>query len=61
MISVHDFTNKISLRDSNYIVNVVMWQKFGNSSSGISMRKGIRTPIKLKLKVRKFWRLTLRL
>ena len=36
IISVHDVTNKILSRDSNYNVNVVMWPKFGNSS--ISMR-----------------------
>ena len=35
-ISVHDVTNKILSRDSNYIVNVVKWPKFGHSS--ISMR-----------------------
>ena len=32
-----DVTNKILSRDSNYIVNVVMWPKFGNSH--ISMRE----------------------
>ena len=32
IISVHDVTNKILSRDSNYIVDVVMWPKFGNSS-----------------------------
>ena len=41
--SVHDFTNKILLRDSNYIVDAVMWPKFGNSS--ISMRQVIITSI----------------
>ena len=30
IISVHDVTNKILLRDSNYIIDVVMWPKFGN-------------------------------
>ena len=35
IISVHDVTNKILLRDSNYIVDVVMWPKFSNSSSSI--------------------------
>ena len=35
--SVHDVTNKILSRDSNYIVDVVMWSEFGNSS--ISMRE----------------------
>ena len=39
IIYLHDVTNKISSRDSNYIVNVVMWAKFGNSS--ISMREFI--------------------
>ena len=37
MISVNDVNNKIYSRDSNYIVDVVMWPKFGNSSN--SMRK----------------------
>ena len=39
IIYVHDVTNKILSRDSNYIVDVVMWPKFGNSS--ISMREVI--------------------
>ena len=43
LISVHDFTNKILLRDSNYIADVVMWSKFGISS--ISMREIIITSI----------------
>ena len=30
IISVDDVTNKILSRDSNYIVDVVMWPKFGN-------------------------------
>ena len=38
-IYVHEISNKILSRDSNYIVNVVTWQKFGNSS--ISMREVI--------------------
>ena len=42
-IPVHDVTNKVLLRDSNYIVDVVMWPKFGNSS--ISMREVIITYI----------------
>ena len=41
--SVCDVTNKILSRDSNYIVDVVMWPKFGNSS--ISMREVIITSI----------------
>ena len=36
IISVHELTNKILSRDSNYVVGVVIWPKFGNSS--ISMR-----------------------
>ena len=32
-ISVSDVSNKFSSRDSNYIVDVVMWPKFGNSST----------------------------
>ena len=43
IISVYDITNKILSRDSNYIVNVVMWPKFGNSS--ISMREVVVTLI----------------
>ena len=43
LISVHDVINKILSRESNYIVNVVMWPKFGNSS--ISMEKVIITSI----------------
>ena len=43
IISVHDVTVKILSRDSNYIVDVVMWPKFDNSS--ISMREGIITSI----------------
>ena len=43
IISAHDVTNTILSRDSNYIVNVVMWPKFGNSS--ISVREVIITSI----------------
>ena len=32
IISVDDVTNKILSRDSNYIVDVFVWPKFGNSS-----------------------------
>ena len=39
IISVDDFKNKILLRYSNYIVDVVMWPKFGSPS--ISMREVI--------------------
>ena len=31
-ISVHDATKNVLSSDSNYIVNVIMWPKFGNSS-----------------------------
>ena len=37
IIYVHDVTNKILSRDSNNIVDAVMWPKFGYSS--ISMRE----------------------
>ena len=30
---VHDVRNQILLRESNCIVDVVMWSKFGNSSN----------------------------
>ena len=39
IISVHDVTDKILSRDSNYVVDVVMWPKFGNSN--VSMREVI--------------------
>ena len=39
IISVHDVTNKMLSRDSNYIVDVVMWPKFVNSN--ICMREVI--------------------
>ena len=39
IISVQDVINKILSRDSNYIVDVVMWLKFGNFN--ISMREVI--------------------
>ena len=32
MISVKEVTNKILSHELNYIVDVVMWPKFGNSS-----------------------------
>ena len=37
IIFTYDVTDKILSRDSYYIIDVVMWQKFGNSS--ISMRE----------------------
>ena len=43
IISVHDVSNKILSRDSNYIVDVIMRPKFGNAS--ISMREVITTSI----------------
>ena len=44
IISVHDVTNKISPLDLNYIVDAVIWTKFGNS--GISM-KGVNITLVL--------------
>ena len=41
IIFVYDVTNKILSRDSNYIVDVAIWSKFGNSS--FSMREFIIT------------------
>ena len=41
IIPINDVTKKISSRDSNYIVDVFMWPKFGNSS--ISMSEVITT------------------
>ena len=43
IIAVHDVTCKVLSRDSTYIVDVVMWPKFGNSS--ISMREVFITSI----------------
>ena len=43
IVSAHDVTSKIFSRDSNYIVEVVMWPKFGNSS--ISITEVITTSI----------------
>ena len=41
--TTHDVTNKILSRGSNYIVDVVMWPKFANSS--ISVREVTITSI----------------
>ena len=38
-MSIHDVTNKVISRDSSYVVDVVMWLKFGNSI--ISLREVI--------------------
>ena len=43
IVSVDDVTDKILSRDSDYIVDVFMWPKFGNSS--ISMREVITTSV----------------
>ena len=55
IISVYGVTNKISLGESNYIVNAIIWQKFGNSST--SMREVIFTSILQEFDQRKryFW------
>ena len=47
IIFVHDVTNKSLSYDSNFIVNVVMWPKFGNSS--IFVREVILVPIHLRV------------
>ena len=41
IVFVNDFTNKTLSRDSNYVVNVVMWPNFDNSS--ISMGEVVIT------------------
>ena len=43
ILYVHDVTNKILWHDSNYIVDVVMWPRFGHSS--ISTREVIKISI----------------
>ena len=43
IVSVHDFVNKTLSRESNHIVDVAMWPKFGRST--ISMREVIITLI----------------
>ena len=45
IIFVHDLTNKILSRDSNYIVDAVMWSKFGNFI--VSMSKVIMTVVQV--------------
>ena len=35
IICIHDVTNKILSREWNYIVAVVMWPNFGNSSISV--------------------------
>ena len=35
IITVDDVTNKILSHDSNYIVDVFMWSKFGTSSTSL--------------------------
>ena len=41
IVSVHDVTNKILSHDSNYIVDVFMWPKFGNFSVSMKERSFI--------------------
>ena len=43
IISVHGVINNILSREPNYIVNLVLWPKFSNSS--ISTRKVVIIPI----------------
>ena len=47
IIPVDDVTNKILSRDSNYIVDVFMWPKFGNCS--ISMREVVTTSVLIRI------------
>ena len=37
IVLVDDVTNEISLRDSNYIVDLFMWPKFGSMREVITM------------------------
>ena len=41
IILVHDVISEVLFSDSNYVVDMVMWPKFGNSS--ISIREVIIT------------------
>ena len=43
IICNYDVTSKILSRESNYIVDVVIWSKFGNS--GVSIKEVIITSI----------------
>ena len=43
MIFAHDFANKILLNNSNHIVDVIIWPKFGNFS--ISEREVITNSV----------------
>ena len=43
IITVNDVTNKILSLDSNYIIDLFMWPKFGNSS--VSMRELITASV----------------
>ena len=53
VIFVHNVPNKILSRDSNYIVDVAIWRKFGNAS--ISMREVIITSIRIWPEKTIFW------
>ena len=46
IIIEYDVTNKILSHDSNYIVDLVLWPKFGNSN--ISIRAAIITSVLLR-------------
>ena len=60
---VHNVTNQILSHDSNHVVDVVMWPKFGNSSKFNNLGLALGTNLKLytsvakglKQKVRKSW------
>ena len=36
IISVHDVTSKVLSRDSNYVVDLVIWPKFVNSNNSMN-------------------------
>ena len=45
IICVSDVTNKILSSDSNYIVEVVMWPEFGNSSISMTSFTPLKKPL----------------
>ena len=53
IISVFDVTNEILSRDLNYILDVVLWPEFGNSS--IPMTKVVITSILMRVWPEKFF------
>ena len=43
IVSVHELTKKYLSRDSNHIIDVIMWPKFGNSCSSMREINFLRT------------------